>query len=251
MEDRLTDKQEQFCLEYVKDFNATAAAKRAGYSEKTAYSIGSELLRKPELKSKISQMMKDLSMQPEEIKKRLTDMGRGDLGDYVIVRTVPYTPKVKKGLQALIDALKQEIAFEDSYAVEAALKKKELEEHEKGQQQRRRQLIRYKLELDANPSAFRIVNGETELIEQAELDVVAISRDKEKGKIKSFRQTKDGIQVELYPADAALTALARVYAMFTDKTEIDIKKKLEGLSDDELDELLDSVIKKLENAEQQ
>jgi len=147
--------------------------------------------------------------------------------------------------------MKLEIAFEDAFAIEAALKEKELEQHEKGQQQRRRQLIRYKLELENNPNAFRIVNGPTELIEQAELNIVAISRDKEKGKIKSFKQTKDGIQVELYPADAALTALARVYAMFTDKTEIDFKKKFDGLTDEQLDELMDAVIEKLETSEKQ
>jgi phage terminase small subunit len=248
-EAKLNDKQLRFCLEYVKDFNATAAARRSGYSETTAYSIGWENLRKPEIKAKIGELLKELSMQPEEIKKRLSDMGRGDIGDYIIVRTVPYTPKIKKGLQELIDALKIEIDFEDNYAMEAALRKKELDDHEKGQQARRRQMIRYKLELKNNPQAFRIVNGEPQLIEQAELDIVAISRDKEKGKIKSFRQTKDGIQVELYPADAALANLARVYAMFTDKTEVDVKNKLEGLTDEQLDELLDSVIKKLDGTQ--
>jgi hypothetical protein len=43
---KLTDKQERFCLEYVVDFNATQAAIRSGYSEKTANAIGSENLTK-------------------------------------------------------------------------------------------------------------------------------------------------------------------------------------------------------------
>lgn len=46
----LTDKQKRFCEEYVVDWNATQAAIRAGYSEKTAHSIGNENLRKPEIK---------------------------------------------------------------------------------------------------------------------------------------------------------------------------------------------------------
>lgn len=49
----LTPKQELFCNEYLVDFNATRAAKAAGYSEDTAYSIGSENLRKPELQARI------------------------------------------------------------------------------------------------------------------------------------------------------------------------------------------------------
>ena len=46
----LNDKQKIFVFEYLIDFNATQAAIRAGYSKKTAYSIGNELLKKPEIK---------------------------------------------------------------------------------------------------------------------------------------------------------------------------------------------------------
>jgi len=43
----LTQKQEAFVAEYLVDLNATQAAIRAGYSEKTAQMIGSENLAKP------------------------------------------------------------------------------------------------------------------------------------------------------------------------------------------------------------
>lgn len=46
---KLTAKEERFCYEYCIDFNATQAALRAGYSPKTAYAIGAENLRKPNL----------------------------------------------------------------------------------------------------------------------------------------------------------------------------------------------------------
>jgi len=45
----LTDKQRRFVDEYLVDLNATQAAIRAGYSQKTAASIGEENLRKPEI----------------------------------------------------------------------------------------------------------------------------------------------------------------------------------------------------------
>jgi phage terminase small subunit len=53
---KLTPKQEMFCLEYLKDLNATQAAIRAGYSEKTATSVGSENLRKPDINAKIQEL---------------------------------------------------------------------------------------------------------------------------------------------------------------------------------------------------
>lgn len=45
----LTAKQERFVAEYLIDLNATQAAIRAGYSEKTARQIGDENLSKPDI----------------------------------------------------------------------------------------------------------------------------------------------------------------------------------------------------------
>ena len=45
----LTNKQQKFVNEYLIDYNATQAALRAGYSPKTAYAMGWENLRKPEI----------------------------------------------------------------------------------------------------------------------------------------------------------------------------------------------------------
>lgn len=52
--------------EYLVDLNATEAAKRAGYSEKTAYSIGFENLRKPEIQEAVQAAM-DARAQRTEI----------------------------------------------------------------------------------------------------------------------------------------------------------------------------------------
>ncbi|MFC2558550.1 MAG: terminase small subunit [Haemophilus seminalis] len=52
---KLTDKQKRFIEEYLIDLNATQAAIRAGYSERTAYSIGEENLKKPEIKRAIDE----------------------------------------------------------------------------------------------------------------------------------------------------------------------------------------------------
>lgn len=53
----LTEKQALFVQEYLVDLNATQAAIRAGYSENTAYSIGNENLKKPEIAEKIRELM--------------------------------------------------------------------------------------------------------------------------------------------------------------------------------------------------
>ncbi|MES2355598.1 MAG: terminase small subunit [Pseudomonadota bacterium] len=49
----MTPKQKAFVDEYLKDPNATEAAKCAGYSQKTAYSIGQRLLKNVEIQKAI------------------------------------------------------------------------------------------------------------------------------------------------------------------------------------------------------
>ena len=51
----MTDKQTKFISEYTKDFNATQAAIRAGYSPKTAYSIGQRLLKNVEVQKAMNE----------------------------------------------------------------------------------------------------------------------------------------------------------------------------------------------------
>lgn len=55
----LNEKQKRFCEEYLIDLNATQAAIRAGYSEKTAKQIASENLSKPDLQDYISELRKE------------------------------------------------------------------------------------------------------------------------------------------------------------------------------------------------
>ena len=62
---KLTPKQKRFVEEYVIDCNATQAAIRAGYSPKTAYSIGQENLKQPEVMKAIAEKQKKVSERTE------------------------------------------------------------------------------------------------------------------------------------------------------------------------------------------
>ena len=59
--EKFTAKEERFCYEYCIDFNATQSAIRAGYSERTARSIGSKLLTKVNIQNKIKDLKGHLS----------------------------------------------------------------------------------------------------------------------------------------------------------------------------------------------
>lgn len=87
--DGLTPKREAFCVEYLVDLNATQAAIRAGYSEKTAYSMGQQLLKNIEVQNRIKELQRkhfnDRIMTVEEVQARISDIARGDMREEVVV----------------------------------------------------------------------------------------------------------------------------------------------------------------------
>ena len=96
-EKKLTAKQQRFCDEYLIDLNATQAAIRAGYSKKTAYSIGNENLKKPEIKAYIENRMAEkeasLIADQDEVMRYLTAVMRRELKEAVVVTLQSKTEK--------------------------------------------------------------------------------------------------------------------------------------------------------------
>jgi phage terminase small subunit len=80
----LTPKQEHFVVEYLVDLNATQAAKRAGYSAKTAHAIGQENLKKPIIAAAIARAQAD-RIERTEITQ-----------DYVLESIVSAMERIKK-----------------------------------------------------------------------------------------------------------------------------------------------------------
>lgn len=62
---KLTDKRERFCEEYLVDLNATQAAIRAGYSEKTARQQGQRLLSNVVIEARIAELKRERSMRTQ------------------------------------------------------------------------------------------------------------------------------------------------------------------------------------------
>lgn len=86
----LNTRQEAFVLAYIggddrgrHKFNATWAAKHAGYSEKTAYSIGPELLKKPEIAARVKELLAAWAMPAEAVLSELTDVASAEWREFV------------------------------------------------------------------------------------------------------------------------------------------------------------------------
>lgn len=86
---RLTARQQRFCDEYLIDLNATQAAIRAGYSEKTAMEQGYQLLQKTSVTEYIEKRKKDRIKRTEitqdNVLKELALIAFSDATDYASV----------------------------------------------------------------------------------------------------------------------------------------------------------------------
>jgi phage terminase small subunit len=83
-DDGLTDKQRVFVEQYLTCWNASEAARRAGYSEKSAGSIGFENMKKPEIRAVIDQRLTDYQMGADEVIARLSALATADMADFLV-----------------------------------------------------------------------------------------------------------------------------------------------------------------------
>ena len=87
---KMTPKMQKFVDEYLVDLNATQAAIRAGYSKKTAYSIGVSNLKKPEIQAAIQKRQKSaaekLEITRERVLKELASIGFAKATDFLTIQ---------------------------------------------------------------------------------------------------------------------------------------------------------------------
>lgn len=83
----LTDKQRLFCVLYVKCFNATKAAIKAGYSSNTAMEQGYQLLHNPSVREEIMRLKQHRLnrelLDEHDIFQKYMDIAYSDITDYV------------------------------------------------------------------------------------------------------------------------------------------------------------------------
>ena len=82
---KLTDKQEQFCHEYLVDYNATQVAIRAGYSQKTSEQLSYQLLQKTSVQNYIQELKQQRyernKINADYVLKRLVEIDQMDIAD--------------------------------------------------------------------------------------------------------------------------------------------------------------------------
>jgi len=177
----LSNKQRVFVLEYLRDFNATQAALRAGYSPRTAYSIGQENLKKPEIAEVIKAEVDARAMGADEILVGLTEQARGDLGVFFkIIEEWTYYPLPS---YEIIDAKEIDI-----------------------------------LDEEGKPTGEKKISY---WVRHVALDMDKVIDPKFSHLIHKFSDSpKDGLGIEIYNKQTALQTLAKIRQLLVNRTEI-------------------------------
>lgn len=188
MAEGLTDKQRAFIDHYFMcGFNATEAAKRAGYSKDTAYSQGQRLLKNVEVKAEVSRRFAEHAMAPDEVISRIGEVARSDMADFLRVDEEEITlswslmpvPEDDEARSILELASQQEILPTD-----------------------------------------RILRTETVKRSTARLDLLAAGQAGKLHLIKKYTLDEKGkVSIELYDALAARTTIAKHHGLLVDRVE--------------------------------
>lgn len=170
----LTARRRAFIEQYLRDFNGTQAAIRAGYSERSARVSACKILARPEVQAEIQRRLAELKMGTDEVLLRLSEQARGDIGVFFKI-TERWT--------------------EEPLPTQEILEEKEV--------------------ADADGNSIRLY-----LVRQVCLDTDKLVDPRYSHLVKRFGDSpRNGLSIELYDGQAALTLIGKHLNMFRERVE--------------------------------
>lgn len=117
--DDLTDKQRLFCIYYIKSFNQTMAAIKAGYSRDRAHVTGSELVRNSKVAAEIrrlkGEMQQGVFIDAMDILNKYIQIAFADISDYVYFGSVEREQLHPETGKVMLDSNFKPITYKESY----------------------------------------------------------------------------------------------------------------------------------------
>jgi phage terminase small subunit len=209
----LTTQQLRFVEEFCVDGKGTEAAKRAGYSAKSARQQASNLLADERIQAAKEQRLRALSLSAGQTIRLISEIAETRLNQFMRVETVPVRTRKEAYANVVAQNLRDEIALVEKQV--DSIKKKDAVPLRRLLAKMRVQLVEMELEVQRHGKlAIVYVEGPLVLQQVAKLDLVAIAQAEQGGRIKSWTPTEFGIKVEFYDAAASLRDMGRVHGIF-------------------------------------
>lgn len=229
-------KQRKFVREYVSGanaMNATKAAKAAGYSPDTARQMGSENLSKPDIAAAVEAGLEQV-MGRNEVRARTAEVAAATMEDFLSIERVPYTDEVFMDAEDALDLITDTIA-DLSEELESA--PEDRAQWIAGELKRLRRLERRcerardraedSEEDEDTPPKGRKRSTEVKVDVEWKTRVVVridLERARDAGKLhllKKVKESKYGMEIELYDAAAARELLGKHYRLWGDRLALE------------------------------
>lgn len=217
--DELTDRQRLFCLYYVKSFNATQSAIKAGYAPESAHVEGSRLLRHAKVSKEIKRIKQDMTegifVDAMDVLQKWVKIAFADVTDYLTfgqkkqqVMTM-YGPLYEKGKDGKADKSKpiteivNYIDFKESSMVDGTI----ISEVKQGKEgitiklaDKMKALEKLSLYFDLFPDKFKR-EIEEEKLKLAQIKAAKDGGDNEEFESDGFIEALDGKTAEVWGDD--------------------------------------------------
>lgn len=123
----INDRQRKFVLEYLKCFNATRAAIKAGYSKKTAFAIGHENLSKPKIRELIEKEFDKLGYAVQIALMETLKIATSDIKDFLTIEkggavTLKTFDEIPEGMTSCIKEIEENRTIHESADGEQSIK---------------------------------------------------------------------------------------------------------------------------------
>ena len=237
----LTDMQERFVGEYLIDYNASAAARRAGYSPKTHGAQSAALMRNPAVRARIDIGIKAMRERlgicamnawQELARAAFFDVRKAlDKNDQVLpvhemdedtASALIFSSRTLKGGEK-VTSLRQPsrltalLALERRFAREEEIERQVLKDEAERQAAEDEKIAR---ERRYKPEHTQVKEAEARRAQQRELDALRAERDALAGQVKAVKLPEMPVQPPRRPFAAAPAAAAQAVARKAEPTQV-------------------------------
>ncbi len=217
--DLLTSKEQEWVENYFRmGRNATAASRAMGYAAPEKH--GWRMSNNVHVRAVLAERLAGLRIEANEVLYRIEQRATATAEDFLRFEEYEYVPRVRVPLAEAIEKARAELEVERRVGnaerdPERAERSKEL------QRAIQRRIDRMEVELDEDPDATALVDGEPETRERAVFDLAKMRDAGKLHLVKSVTKNNDGSQkVELHDAAKADELLGKHLGLFTERLDL-------------------------------
>lgn len=219
----MDDREKLWADLYLQTLNKRRASLATGAPPTSAGDHGIKMYNKPHIKAYIEYVIKQHIGEPDDSIKLLRTIQDTDMKLYMSPRQQVKRDYIEKPLKHILAELEQDLADEVDFETFYAAAKKEITVSLLKQKAINLEITTLKIQIKKEgPLAKRILLGPEYLVTTMVLDLNKVVADVEHGRIKKYKETKDGVEIEMYDSKDAAVELLKLSGSYVKDHSRDI-----------------------------